>query len=143
MIDLLTVLTDNLVLFAILASVLVVVAVLASALTRIHGNRHRARMVELMMEQAKLQMVQRRELLRDFTNAAVILNDSERARVDAINEDIATLSRRAVALMTEVDARTSRLERGVEIAKMNDQLDTIRQNESRLFAQQGMTNPSR
>ena len=137
MIDLVTFVTDNLLLLVGLGAVIVVVAVIASTYSRLHAARHRVRMAELMIEQTKLQMVQRRELMREYTQAAVVLDDGERARLDAISEDIATLSRRAIALMSEVDARTSRLERGVEIAKMNHQLDTIRQNESKLFAPQG------
>ncbi len=136
MTDLWTFLADNVVLFVVTVGAVAVAAVVAAVVARIHSNRHRVRMAELMMEQTKLQMAQRRDLLREYSNAAVVLNDSERGRIDAINEDLATLSRRAIALMTEVDARTTRLERGVEIAKMNTQLDTIRQNESKLFAQQ-------
>ena len=134
MTDLLSVVTSNLLVLAAMAAVVVVVAFLASSVARMHSNRYRARMAELVLEQSKLEMVQRRELLRQYASAAVMLDDREKARIDAINEDLATLSRRAIAMMTEVDARTSRLERGVEIAKMSGQLDKIRQDESRLFA---------
>lgn len=137
MTDLVGVLTQNFVALVALAATVVIVAVLASVLLRMHSNRYRTKMAELMMEQAKLEMVHRRELLREYSNAAVILNDDEKARIDAINEDLATLSRRAVALMSEVDARTTRLERGVEIAKMTSQLDKIRKDETRLFALKG------
>ncbi len=137
MTDLMGVLTQNFVALVGLAAAIVIVAILASAFLRMHSNRYRAKMAELMMEQSKLEMVHRRELLREYSNAAVVLNDDEKARIDSINEDLATLSRRAVALMSEVDARTSRLERGVEIAKMTTQLDKIRKNESRLFALKG------
>ena len=134
MVDIGGLVATNFVLIAALVASVAVVAVVASAIGRMHTNRYRTKMAELMMEQAKLQMVQRQELLREYSNAALVLDDGERARIDAINEDLATLSRRAIALMTEVDARTSRLERGVEIAKMTGQLDTIRRNEGRLFA---------
>ena len=137
MTDLVGVVTQNFVALVGLAAAVIVVAILASVLVRMHSNRYRAKMAELMMEQSKLEMVHRRELLREYSNAAVILNDDEKARIDAINEDLATLSRRAVALMSEVDARTTRLERGVEIAKMTGQLDKIRKDESRLFALKG------
>ena len=137
MTDLVGVLTQNFVALVALVAAVVIVAILASAFLRMHSNRYRTKMAELMMEQSKLEMVHRRELLREYSNAAVILNDEEKARVDAINDDLATLSRRAVALMGEVDARTSRLERGVEIAKMTNQLDKIRKDESRLFALKG------
>lgn len=137
MTDFAGVVTQNFVALVGLAAAVIVVAILASVLVRMHSNRYRAKMAELMMEQSKLEMVHRRELLREYSNAAVILNDDEKARIDAINEDLATLSRRAVALMSEVDARTTRLERGVEIAKMTGQLDKIRKDESRLFALKG------
>ena len=137
MTDLMTVVSQNFVLLVGLAAAVAIVAILASVLLRMHSARYRAKMAELMMEQSKIEMVRRRELLREYSNAAVVLHDGEKARIDAINEDLATLSRRAVALMGEVDARTSRLERGVEIAKMTSQLDTIRKDESRLFALKG------
>ena len=137
MTDLVGVLTQNFVALVALVATVAVVAILASAFLRMHSNRYRTKMAELMMEQSKLEMVHRRELLREYSNAAVVLNDDEKARIDAINEDLATLSRRAVALMSEVDARTSRLERGVEIAKMTSHLDKIRKDESRLFALKG------
>ena len=133
MIDVIAVLADNLVLLLGLLAAVVIVALLANALVRMHSNRYRVKMAELVLQQSKLQMVQRKELLHDLSNAAVLLNDEEKARIDAINEDLATLSRRAIALMSEVDARTSRLERGVEIGKMSSQLERIRQNEGKLF----------
>lgn len=137
MTDFVTVVLDNFALLVVLSATIVLVALVLGVLSRLHSNRHRTAMAELAMQQSKLQMIQRRELLRDLTSAAVVLNDGERARLDAINEDLATLSRRAVAMMTEVDARTARLERGVEIAKMGGQLDKIRKNETRLFALKG------
>lgn len=137
MTDLGTMLVQDLPLLAGLVTAAAIAAAFALTVARMHTNRYRAKMAELMMEQAKLEMVQRRELLREFSNAAVVLNDTERARIDAINEDLATLSRRSIALMGEVDARTTRLERGVAIAKMTGQLERIRKDESRLFAQQG------
>ena len=137
MTDLVGVLTQNFVALVALVATVAIVAILASAFLRMHSNRYRTKMAELMMEQSKLEMVHRSELLREYSNAAVVLNDDEKARIDAINEDLATLSRRAVALMSEVDARTSRLERGVEIAKMTSHLDKIRKDESRLFALKG------
>ena len=137
MLDLGALVANNFVLILALVAAVAAVAIVASAIGRMHANRYRAKMAELMMEQSKLEMVHRRELLREYSNAAVILNDDEKARIDAINEDLATLSRRAVALMSEVDARTSRLERGVEIAKMTNQLDKIRKDETRLFALKG------
>ena len=137
MTDLVGMLTQNFVALVVLAAVVVIVAILASAFLRMHSNRYRTKMAELMMEQSKLEMVHRRELLREYSNAAVVLNDEEKARIDAINEDNATQSLRAVALMGEVDARKTRLERGVEIAKMTNQLDKIRKDESRLFALKG------
>lgn len=137
MVDLAGVLANNFVLVVGLAAVVAVVAIAAGVLGRMHGNRYRVKMAELMMQQAKLEMVRRQELLREYSNAAIVLSDQEKSHLDAINEDLATLSRRAVALMTEVDARTTRLERGVEIAKMSGQLDAIRKSESRLFSTKG------
>lgn len=137
MVDLAGVLADHFVLVVGLAAVVAVVAIAAGVLGRMHGNRYRVKMAELMMQQAKLEMVRRQELLREYSNAAIVLSDQEKSHLDAINEDLATLSRRAVALMTEVDARTTRLERGVEIAKMSGQLDAIRKSESRLFSTKG------
>ena len=136
MVDLVATVANNLLLLAGLVTVVAVVAVTAGAVARMHANRYRARMAELVLEQSKLQIVQRKALLKEFASAAVLLNDTERARLDAITEDLATLSRRAIALMGEVDARTTRLERGVEIAKMSGQLDTIRRTEARVFGQQ-------
>ena len=137
MVDIVSVVADNFVLVVALVAVVAVVAIAAGVLGRMHGNRYRVKMAELMMQQAKLEMVRRQELLREYSNAAIVLSDQEKAHLDAINEDLATLSRRAVAMMTEVDARTTRLERGVEIAKMTGQLDAIRKSESRLFSLKG------
>lgn len=137
MTDIVGIVTDNLPLLAGLLTLAVVVGILAGAMARMHQNRYRVRLAELAIEQSKLKMVQRQELLKEYSNAAIVLDDAEKERLDAINEDLATLSRRAIALMSEVDARTTRLERGVEIARMSGQLEAIRQNEAKLFTAQG------
>jgi hypothetical protein len=133
MVYILTVIADNLVLLVGVVASVAVVALLANALVKMHSNRYQVKMTELMLQQSKLQIVQHREYLQNLSAAAVLISDDEKIRIDAIREDLATLSRKAIALTCEVDARTTRLERGVEIGKMASQLEKIRKNEAKLF----------
>ncbi len=115
---------------AVMLALAVVAAWIVMAISR---DRGRAHMAQVSLEQAKLQLVQRRQELEDLEQASHVLSDGEKQRLDALREDIAVLSRRNIAMRGEVEARLTRLERAVEYAKMSGQLDSIKEKETKLF----------
>lgn len=126
-------LTEEVVLLAGLAVMLVLAVIAAWVVTSLTRDRGRSRVAEVGLEQAKLQMVQRRQELEDLERASHVLSDEEKQRLDALREDISVLSRRNLALRGEVEARLTRLERAVDHAKMAGQLNSIREKEQKLF----------
>lgn len=134
MADIIATIGENLILFSFLGGAVVALLAVAWAFARVYGEKYRAASREASLAQAKLAAVVRRQELEDLAKAAVVLKDDERQRLDAIREDVAVLSRRNLALMAELDARLTRLERGVEHARMSGQLGEVQKKERRLFA---------
>lgn len=126
-------LTEEVLVLAWLGAMLVLAAVAAWVVTSMARNRGRARTAEVSLEQAKLEIVRRRQELEDLEKASHVLSDEEKQRIDALREDISVLSRRNLALRGEVEARLTRLERAVEHAKMAGQLNSIKEKERKLF----------
>ncbi len=114
--------------------VIVVIIYFISTLVRSYiESKNSVKMAELAMQNEKLDMVKKQTVLRELSDAAIVLTDSEKDRLRAINDDISVLSRKNISLMNEVESRTSRLERGTDMAMMKSQIEKISEQENKLF----------
>lgn len=125
--------SNNLLEILVLITFIVIVYLVTRTITNIWDARNSVRLSEIAIQREKLAMLQREKLLADLSEASVVLQDDERRRLDAIREDISVLSRKSLAMMNEIEAKTTRLERGAELAKMQDQAQRIYDQERKLF----------
>jgi len=118
--------------FVVIAVVVIIYFV--STLIRTYiDNKHSVKMAEFTIKGEKLDMVKKQTKLRELSDAAIVLNDSEKEKLDAINDDVSVLSRKNISLMNEVESRTSRLERGTDMAMMKKQIEKIREQEKKII----------
>ena len=114
--------------------VIVVIIYFISTLVRSYiESKNSVKMAEYAIKGEKLDMVKKQTVLRELSDAAIVLTDSEKDRLRAINDDISVLSRKNISLMNEVESRTSRLERGTDMAMMKSQIEKISEQENKLF----------
>ena len=114
--------------------VIVVIIYFISTLVRSYiESKNSVKMAEYAIKGEKLDMVKKQTMLRELADAAIVLTDNEKERLGAINEDISVLSRKNISLMNEVESRTSRLERGTDMAMMKSQIEKINEQENKLF----------
>lgn len=114
--------------------VIVVIIYFVSTLIRKYiDSKNSVKMAELAIQGEKLDMVKKQTVLRELADAAIVLTDNEKDRLDAINEDISVLSRKNISFMNEVESRASRLERGTDLAMMKNQIAKISEQENKLF----------
>lgn len=124
---------DNFLAIVVLFTVLLIVYIIAWTIMSWTNARNRVRMTELSIQTEKMAMIKRQAMLKELAEASSVLTSNERDRLDAIREDIGVLSRKNIALMNEVEAKTTRLERGTDLAKMQDQIQRIYKQEKKLF----------
>ena len=90
-------------------------------------------MVEMTLDRDRLDLMSKRILINDLKNAAIILKDEEREKIEPIRQDNAILSRRSIALMNEIEERMKRLELSTDMAKMFKTMAEIKKKESKLY----------
>ena len=113
--------------FAVVALIVLVIAL------RYMDSRQNVKMAGVMLDMQKLQLMSKRMLVSDLRESAIVLNDGERSKLDSIGADNAILARRNLATMSEVEERMKRLERSVDLAKLEKTLADIRKQEGKLL----------
>ena len=113
--------------------ILVIIYFVTTLIRTYLDSKNNVKMAELAIQGEKLEMIKKQTMLRELADAAIVLTDHEKERWDAIKEDISILSRKNISLMNEVDSRTSRLERGTDMAMMKNQIEKINEQENKLF----------
>lgn len=131
--ELIDVLVENLLTIIVLVALVVVVYLVTSMIVKRSQTGNTVRLAEISIQREKLDMVKRQMEIREMAEASVLLGDDEKARLDAIREDISVLSRKNVALKNELEAKMTRLERGADLAKMQEQVHRIYEQENKLF----------
>jgi len=131
--ELYDVLVESLREIVLLVALVLVVYLVTRTVVRWAQSNNSVRLTELSIQQDKLNMVKRQMELREMAEASVLLDDDERTRLDALKEDVAVLSRKNVALKNEIESKMTRLERGTDLAKMQDQVQKIYDQEKKLF----------
>lgn len=118
--------------FLVIFFAVVVLIALVIAL-RYADSRQNVKMAGVMLDMQKLQLMSKRMLVADLRESAVVLSDGERSKLDALGSDNAILARKNLAMMSEVEERMKRLERSVDLAKLEKTLSDIRKQEGKLL----------
>ena len=117
----------------LLIALIIVVAIISRTIIRWVDAKNSVQLSEISIQQEKLSMIKQQTMLRELADASIVLRDEEKDKIDSIRDDIAILSRKNLALMNEIEAKTTRLERGADHAKMQNQAQKIYEQEKKLF----------
>ena len=129
----LEVFTSNFIYILTLVAIVIIVIVLARMTTRVKTAGAKVRLAEMTLDRDRLNLMSKRILFNDLKNAAIILKDEEREKIESIRQDKAILSRRSIALKNEIEERMKRLELSTDIAKMFKIMGEIKKKESKLY----------
>ena len=117
----------------LIVALIIIIAILSRTITRWSETKNSVRLAEISIQRDKLGMLRQQTMIQELADASVVLKDEEKERLDAVREDIAVLSRKNLALMNEIEAKTTRLERGADLAKLQSQTQKIYEQEKKLF----------
>lgn len=129
----LEVFTSNFVYILTLIALLIMVIVVARMITRVKTAGAKVRLAEMTLDRDRLDLMSKRILFNDLKNAAIIITDEEREKIESVRQDNSILSRRSIALMNEIEERMKRLELSTDMAKMFKIMGEIKKKESKLY----------
>jgi len=129
----LEVFTSNFIYILTLVAIVIIVIVLARMTTRVKTAGAKVRLAEMTLDRDRLNLMSKRILFNDLKNAAIVLKDEEREKIESIRQDKAILSRKSIALKNEIEERMKRLELSTDIAKMFKIMGEMKKKESKLY----------
>ena len=129
----LEVFTSNFIYILTLLAIVIIVIVLARMTTRVKTAGAKVRLAEMTLDRDRLNLMSKRILFNDLKNAAIVLKDEEREKIESIRQDKAILSRKSIALKNEIEERMKRLELSTDIAKMFKIMGEMKKKESKLY----------
>lgn len=130
---LLDVISENLITILMLLSAVIIVYFLTRAAVKIKSLGLQNKFAQVELEHKKIDAIAEKQKIENLKEAAAMLTDSERERIESIKIDKGVLARRSIALMNEIEERVARLERGTENAKLGETINEILKHEKKLF----------
>jgi hypothetical protein len=125
--------SQDLFIIIFLILIIIIIGIIGWVIVRVKTSSARVRLSEADIDKKKLDLMMKRVLIEDLKNSSIMLNDSERTKLESIQVDNAILSRKVLYSMNEVENRTKRLELGTNLGKLNMSLGKIKQYEGKLF----------
>ncbi len=113
-------------LFAIILGILIVIL-------RYRSKKWALKMAEIGIESKKIDVMADKMRMEHLKEAALVLTDDEKKKLDSIRGDRAILSRKKIAKMSEVEERIQRLELGTDVANLSNKLRDVKTYEDQLF----------
>ena len=127
------IIVENFMIILILIAVVIIVYLLTHAAVKIKGLSLQSKSAQIELEHKKIDAIANKQRLENLREAAAMLTDSEREKIDGIKADKSILARRTIALMSEIEERVARLESGTENAQLGKTLGEIINHEKKLF----------
>ena len=131
--SLLEIFTSNFIYILTLITILIIVIVVTRMINTVKTTGTKVRLAEMTLDRDRLNLMSKKILFNDLKNAAIILKDEEREKIESIRQDKAILSRRTIALMNEIEERMKRLELSTDMAKMFKIMGEIKKKEGKLY----------
>ena len=131
--SLIEVFAENFVIVLTLIVALLIVYFLARAAVKIKGLNLKTKFAQIELENKKIDALSNKQKMENLREAAAMLTDNEREKIEGIKIDKGILSRKNIALMNEIEERVARLERGTENAQLGKTLGEIIDHEKKLF----------
>ncbi|MEA3457397.1 MAG: hypothetical protein U9R21_01820 [Candidatus Thermoplasmatota archaeon] len=127
------VIAENFVTILVLIALILIVFFLAHAAVKIKGLSLKTKYAQVELEHKKIDTLSNKQKMEDLREAAAMLTDGEREKIEGIKADKGILARRTISLMSEIEERVARLERGTENARLGKTLGEIIKHEKKLF----------
>lgn len=127
------IIVENFIIILILIAAVIIVYLLTHAAIKIKGLSLQTKSAQIGLENKKVDAIANKQRLENLREAAAMLTDSEREKIDGIKADKSILARRTIALMSEIEERVARLESGTENAQLGKTLGEIINHEKKLF----------
>ncbi len=113
--------------------VIIILYLIARIIITHEKEKTRLKGADLRLKAKKMEMLEKERYVKTLKDASMVLKDDEKTTLDELERDKAILSRRSLALMTEIEERMQRLERGADSAKLLKTLRDIKEAEKELF----------
>jgi hypothetical protein len=127
------ILAENLITILFLIALVVIVYFVTHSAVKIKGFGLKSKFAQMELEHKKIDALANKQKMENLREAASMLTDVEREKIESIKIDKGILARRTIALMAEIEERVARLERGTENAQLGKTLGDIVKNEKKLF----------
>ena len=128
-----TVVTENFMAIFYSLVIIIILALVAKMLNTREREKARRDLADMRLKAKKLEMLEKEKYIDHLKEASMVLLDHEKTKIDEVVRDKAILSRRALALMNELEERMQRLERGADNAKLLKTLKDVKEAEKELF----------
>lgn len=129
--------SDNFMGIFYVIAVIIILYIVGRVIITHEKEKTRLKSADLRLKAKKLDMLEKERYIKGLRDASMVLKDDEKTRIDELEQDTAVLSRRSIALMTEIEQRMQRLERGADNAKLLKTLKDIKETEKELFGKRG------
>jgi len=127
------ILAENLITILFLVALVIIIYFVTHAAVKIQGFGLKSKFAQMELEHKKIEALANKQKMENLREAAAMLTDAEREKIESIKVDKGILARRTIALMGEIEERVARLERGTENAQLGKTLGDIVKNEKKLF----------
>ena len=126
-------LVDNFYVLLVLIAIIIVIYLITRTAVNLKSINLKSKFAQIELEHKKIDTIANKQKIENLREAAAMLTDGEREKIDSIKADTSILSRRTIALMSEIEERVARLERGTENAQLGNTINEIIKNEKKLF----------
>ena len=127
------ILVENFYILIVLIAILIIIYLITRTAVSLKSMGLKSKFAQIELEHKKIDTIANKQKMENIREAAAMLTDGEREKIDSIKADTSILSRRTIALMGEIEERVARLERGTENAQLGKTINEIIQNEKKLF----------
>jgi len=126
-------LVENFYVLLVLIAIIIVIYLITRTAVNLKSMGLKSKFAQIELEHKKIDTIANKQKMENLREAAAMLTDGEREKIDTIKADTSILSRRTIALMSEIEERVARLERGTENAQLGKTINEIIKNEKNLF----------
>lgn len=124
---------ENFIIIVIIITAIIIVYFLTHTAIKLKSLGLKSKFAQIELEHKKVDAIANKQRMENLREASAMLTDGERDKIERIKSDTSILSRRTIALMSEIEERVARLERGTENAQLGKTLGEINENEKKLF----------
>lgn len=129
---------ENLFIYVILLFILIISFFVYRILRVKYQIKTMETMAQIEMDRKKQELMEKKMVVEELRNSAIILNDRERKKLEEIKTDNSILSRKLLYNMNETEERMKRLELGNDNYQVISTLEKIKDQERRLFGNRKM-----